>query len=352
MIIVNIKKKLKNFNLDVNFSSNGEIMGLLGASGSGKSLTLKCIAGIEKPDSGRIVLNDKVLFDSEKNINLKPQDRKVGYLFQDYALFPNMTVYENIKTGIRNKEDESKIRKIIKELELEGLEEKSPLRISGGEKQRVALGRILLNKPEILLLDEPFSALDDFLKWKIELEVKSIIEKYKIESIFVSHSRDEIYRMCETISVLKEGKSEEKLPMKELFHSPKTLSAALLSGCKNFSKIKKIDTRKVLALNWGVEFEVNETIGSEDYIGVRAHFIEIIKTPEKNSFKLELIKEIDQMFSTVLMIKPPKPFGEYRDIRIELDKEKWKELKDEEELFVRIKPENIMKLKLKEDYEL
>ena len=170
MIYVDIEKNFGKFNLKTKFEFDNEIMGLLGASGSGKSLTLKCIAGIEKPDKGRIILNDRVLFDSEKKINISPKDRKIGYLFQDYALFPNMNVYENIKVGIRERENFDKlIMEKLEEMRISHLKDKKIYEISGGEKQRVALARLLINKPEIILLDEPFSALDDYLKWKIEL---------------------------------------------------------------------------------------------------------------------------------------------------------------------------------------
>lgn len=351
MIKVNIKKDYGNFKLNVNFESKDETLGLLGASGSGKSLTLKCIAGIETPDQGQIILNDRVLFDKDKKINLKPQDRNVGYLFQDYALFPNMTILENIKTGIREKisfrEKDLISRKIIEELGLIGLEDNMPFEISGGEKQRVALGRILVNRPEILLLDEPFSALDDYLKWKIELRVKEIIRKYQLPSIFVSHSRDEVYRICDSICIVENGKSEEKQDTKDLFKSPKTMSAALISGCKNFSYIEKLSKDKVLAKDWGLVFTVLD-LKDEDLIGVRAHYIDLVTNPGENTFEIDIIQEIDEVFSTALMVKTLNSTGNFGEIRIEINKEKWIELKKNDKLYGKINPTNIMLLKSKE----
>lgn len=340
MIYVNILKKLNNFTLDVNFQGENEILGLLGPSGSGKSLTLKCIAGIETPDSGKIILNGKTLFDSEKNINLKPQERNIGYLFQDYALFPNMTVYENICVGVKQKNKENTVNEIIEELELKGLENKKPSTLSGGEKQRVALGRILVTQPEILLLDEPFSALDDYLKWKIELEIKSIIEKHKIPSIFVSHSKDEVYRMCQSISVLNNGKSEEKMNTKDLFENPKTISQGLLSGIKNFSKIEILDSKNIFAKDWGLKIEKSIT-DDYKYIGLRDSFVEIIDFEDLNSFKINKFEEIEEISSTILIIETPNN----SIIRAEIDKVKWKELKNKKDLYVRILEENIMLLK-------
>lgn len=351
MILVDIKKGFGKFKLDINFESNNETLGLLGASGSGKSLTLKCIAGIEKPDSGKIILNNKVIFDSENNINIRTQDRRVGYLFQDYALFPNMNILENIKTGIREKLVENEKNKIainiLKELELEDLARQMPYKLSGGQRQRVALGRILANKPEILLLDEPFSALDDFLKWKIELNVKELIQKYNLPSIFVSHNRDEIYRICDSISIIREGKSEEKASTQELFRNPKTLSAALISGCKNFSYIDKLDKNHVFAKDWGLELKVNN-IEDENVIGIRSHNVKIIINEEENSFKINKFIEIDDIFESVLLVDTPYNKGQFGKIRIALQKEKWNKLKQLGNLYVKINEEDIFLLKSKE----
>ena len=159
---VDIEKKLGAFHLRSQFEAPDETMALLGASGCGKSMTLKCIAGIVTPDRGRIVLGGRVLFDSEKKINLPPQQRRVGYLFQQYALFPNMSVEQNILCGIRSGDKAEKRRVLaekIRMFRLEGLEKKHPAQLSGGQQQRVALARILCSEPEAILLDEPFSAI-------------------------------------------------------------------------------------------------------------------------------------------------------------------------------------------------
>ena len=181
MLKVKIKKQLDNICLDINFETNDDILGMIGASGSGKSMTLKCIAGIETPDEGYIALNDRVLFDSEKDINLKPQERKIGYLFQNFALFPQMTVKKNIEVSVNKKyskdDKQDKIRDIINLLNLTGLEKRYPYELSGGQQQRVAFARIIVNEPDFLLLDEPFSNLDAYLRWNIAKELKSIIKK-------------------------------------------------------------------------------------------------------------------------------------------------------------------------------
>ena len=162
---VKIKKKLKEFTLESELNVETGCTGLMGPSGSGKSITLKCIAGVETADSGRIVLDGKILYDSEKKIDLPPQKRKIGYLFQGYALFPNMTIKENIKTGLKAKrfpkdEIEQKTNDMMKRFHIEELAKRYPRQISGGQKQRTALARMLVCEPEVILMDEPFSALD------------------------------------------------------------------------------------------------------------------------------------------------------------------------------------------------
>ena len=153
-------------------------------------MTLKCIVGIEKPDRGTITLDGRVLFDSEKRINLTPQHQRVGYLFQQYALFPNMTAAQNILCGIRTgsrAEKKETLAALLRTFWLEGLEKKLPAQLSGGQQQRVALARILASEPQAILLDEPFSALDSYLKWELELELGELLGAFDGPILWVSH---------------------------------------------------------------------------------------------------------------------------------------------------------------------
>ena len=271
---VDIKKKLKGFTLDVTFEADGDCMGILGASGCGKSMTLKCIAGIEKPDSGRIVLNGKILFDSEKHINLSTQKRKIGYLFQNYALFPNMTVRENISVGLAASKENpnSRLEELAALFQLEGLEKRYPWQLSGGQQQRVALARSLAYEPEVLMLDEPFSALDEYLKENLQIQVKEILNRYKGDILMVTHSREEVYRFCPKIAVVHNGHVVARGDTREIFQNPCHVTAAKLSGCKNISRIKRIGENRVYALDWNTELVTAESVGDEvRYIGIRAH---------------------------------------------------------------------------------
>lgn len=268
---VNIKKRLGNFNLDVAFETERGVFAILGASGCGKSMTLKCIAGIETPDEGRIELNGRILYDSAKKINLTPQKRRVGYMFQDYALFPNMTVEQNIKAGMGKHPEEEKVRSYINRFRLEGLEKHYPAQLSGGQKQRVAMARMIASEPDILLLDEPFSALDSYLKWELEQEMRDMLAEVQKPVLFVSHNRDEVYRLCSMVSCIDHGKMEVIEKTKEFFHNPKTKTAAVLSGCKNISAAEIVDNNHIKALGWGITLCVSEIPEETKAVGIRAH---------------------------------------------------------------------------------
>lgn len=269
---VNIRKRLEDFTLEAEFEAGREIFAILGASGCGKSMTLRCVAGIETPDEGRIVLDGRVLYDSGARINLPPQKRRVGYMFQDYALFPNMTVEKNIMAGMGRRPDRRKAAEYIRRFRLEGLERRYPAELSGGQKQRVAMARMLASEPDVLLLDEPFSALDGYLRWKLEQEMKALLLEIDRPVLFVSHSRDEVYRLCSRVCCIREGKMEGAWPVKEFFDNPRTETAALLSGCKNISRARVLDVHRIEAVDWGVVLTVDRTEPDIDAVGIRAHY--------------------------------------------------------------------------------
>lgn len=296
---VNIKMRLGGFKLDIAFTSDEGVIGLLGASGCGKTLTLKCISGIMTPDEGRIVLNGITLFDSEKHINLTPQKRRVGYLFQNYALFPNMTVSQNIACGLHHEKDR-KVRSrvvadIIEKMRLVGLEKQHPSQLSGGQQQRVALARILVGQPEILLLDEPFSALDSHLKDQLLIELQHILGTFKGDALLVTHSRDEAYKLCNTLAVVDNGQLMRMASTKEVFADPATKAAAVLTGCKNIVAAQKAGTTQVRVPEWGVTFNAGQPV--DDHliaIGVRAHCFS--EDAVENAYRIRIIERIEEPF--------------------------------------------------------
>ncbi len=339
-LTVDIEKKLKGFYLKSQFTAGEETLAILGASGCGKSLTLKCIAGVEKPDRGYIELDGQVLFDSKTGVNLPARHREIGYLFQDYALFPNMTVEENIGCGIRKGEDKAAvIREKISAFYLEGLEKKYPSQLSGGQQQRVALARMLASGPKMIMLDEPFSALDSFLKWQLEQEILSLQEQFSGSILFVSHNRDEVYRLCDRVVVMEDGKTQDVLPKKEMFSDPRTLSATLLSGCKNISAAKKTGEHKLFASDWNVHLKSAVPVPDGlKFVGFRAHYFEVAGEMSANTVLCEVTRVVEDMFSIIVMAKADgSAEGNARSyLRYELSKEKWAGLENPKTLLLKM----------------
>ena len=302
-ISVQIQKRFSDFVLDVEFESNGEPMAILGSSGCGKSMTLKCIAGIETPDKGRIVWNGRTLFDSQKRINIHPQERNVGYLFQHYALFPNMTVYQNIACALSKTEKKKrpdKIRMLMERFGIQDLHRHYPSQLSGGQQQRVALARIWAYQPEILLLDEPFSALDSFLREGLQVAMMDWMQEYNGDILMVTHSRDEAYNLCTQLLVLDDGKALRMGQTKQLFHDPKILHVARLTGCKNISKAIQTGSQEIEAVDWGMCFSVSRPIPDHlTHIGIRAHDFYPCECRENayiNAMPIQIIKRMESPF--------------------------------------------------------
>ena len=292
-IRVNIKKKIGDFKLNIDFQSSSGRIGILGASGCGKSMTLKCIAGIETPDEGEIYIGEQALFDSKSRVKLKPQERRIGYLFQNYALFPTMTVAKNIEAGLKGtkKEKKKRVQEMIEKFRLSGLEERLPSELSGGQQQRVALARIMAYSPEVILLDEPFSALDVFLKDQLQRELKEMLSDYPGVVILVSHSRDEIYRFSEELLIIDKGRNVIHGKTKDIFENPVYREAAKLTGCKNFSEIERVDAHTIRVTDWGITLRLKQEVPDDaTCIGYRAHdFVPVWEERPENALQVRVM---------------------------------------------------------------
>jgi molybdate transport system ATP-binding protein len=248
-----------------------------------------------------------VLFDSGKNINLPPRGRNVGFLFQDYALFPNMTVLQNIMCGA-NGARKGKRKGIAEDLaetfRIQAHVDKYPHQLSGGEKQRVALARVLAGSPDILMLDEPFSALDSHLRWELENELAAVFARFGKPILYVSHNRDEVYRLCDNIVVLNDGKTEVSGEKWELFKNPVTIQAARLTGCKNIVPCT-VKGAKIIALDWGVELDAKGE--TSEFVGIRANHITPACTADRGriaaAFEFEILREIEDTFTHILYVR-------------------------------------------------
>ncbi len=302
---VSIQKRLGSFSLDVSFSTDGQSpFGLLGASGSGKSVTLQCIAGILTPDRGRIELNGRTLFDSERKINLPPQKRNIGYLFQQYALFPNMTVEQNLLAGVRSgsrAEKKAAVADAIRRFRLDGTEKQYPATLSGGQQQRTALARILVGQPELLLLDEPFSALDGFLKWQLEWELAEYLKPFSGDVVFVTHARDEIRRLCRSACVLEHGRSEASLPADALLDRPQTLAAAQLAGFRNVTAVRAEADGFVFCPAWNLRLRTEKPCQA---VALPENALHPALPGEENAFLCRVAGEVSEDAQTTVLLIP------------------------------------------------
>jgi molybdate transport system ATP-binding protein len=306
---VSIRKKLsRTFSLEVEFESSpsGErgkdnCLGILGPSGCGKSMTLKCIAGIETPDEGHISVNGRVLFDSGKKINLRPQMRRVGCLFQNYALFPRMTVLENISAALSGKERTKQAMEWIARFGLLGLERSRPAQLSGGQQQRTALARMLIREPDVILLDEPFSALDSGLREQMQLQLLELLDS-RGDVIMVTHSRDEAYKLCGEILVMKGGRVLAKGETRDLFANPVSVAAARITGCKNISPVKRTGEHEIFALDWGLSLRTARPVGPDiTHAGIRAHDLRLAASEDHNLVRPRVSLESEEPFEKVVL---------------------------------------------------
>lgn len=307
-LIVDIRKKLPGFHLQVNLSCEHEIIGILGASGAGKSMLLNCIAGLVKPDEGKIILNDKVFFDSSKKINLPPRDRKVGFLFQNYALFPHLTVSENIAFGLgelAKSEKDEKVLQLMNRFHIKEMGNRYPSQISGGQQQRVALARGMAYDPEILLLDEPFSALDDYLRTHMIKETLEYLKEFKGSTLCVTHNMEEAYRLCDKIAVIKTGSLETFGSKEEIFEKPVSLETAQITGCKNISPAKHKSGDIIEVPEWGIELVTSQKIEKDKgFAAIRANFIKLAdESSKENCFPVWIADESEAPFRTTLYLK-------------------------------------------------
>jgi len=346
---VDIQKKFQGFKLDVQLKSQYDIIGILGASGSGKSMLLRCISGLVKPDKGKIIINGKTFFDSDKKINLSMRDRKVGFLFQNYALFPNMTIEENIAFGLDKlpKQDRKhKVAGLLEKYHLENIEKRFPAQISGGQQQRVALARAVAYEPDILLLDEPFSALDVHLRNHMMREMSESLKEFQGMTLFVTHNREEAYRLCDHIAVFNAGKVEVFGEKNELFQRPASLETAKITGCKNIAKAIRLTENTIDVPSWGIQIKTSMKIKHENgYVGIRANHLKIVADDTKeNCYKAFIADESDGPFRISLYLKigsKPEKLDDFH-IQCEMSKEQRETIKNRTEtLYLYMNPEHV-----------
>ena len=310
MLKVEIKKVLSGFKLDVAFSVDGEVLGILGPSGSGKTMTLNCIAGLLRPDNGFIQLNNRVLFDTSQKLNLPSRNRNMGFVFQNYALFPHLTASENIAYGIRHQsraEVGHRVQTLINNMGLEGLQNRYPQQLSAGQQQRVAVARALAPEPEILLLDEPFSALDSLTKEQLEMQILELRQFYKGHIILVTHDLVEAYRLSSRIAIYDAGKIIQCDRKEKILSSPANQKVARMTRFRNFMdgviidikdkniwvSLPQLDIDLKVAANGHKNLAINQSI----IVGVRSEHIQAVAAPGQNTFQGTLNSTVENLAS-------------------------------------------------------
>jgi ABC-type sulfate/molybdate transport systems ATPase subunit len=336
---VEIVKKLAEFTLDVAFRAPETPLSILGASGAGKTMLLRCIAGIDNPDRGRIALGDRVLFDSKKGVALPARERRVGVLFQNYALFPHRTAAENLAFGIVGDDRanrDGKVAALVSRMHLEGLERRYPRQLSGGEQQRVALGRALATEPEALLLDEPLAALDTHLRSQVEIQLQDTFSAYRRPTLLVTHNIEEAYRLGEALLVLARGHVVASGPKEEIFQRPPSMEVARLTGCKNISRARMDSDGHINALDWGCRLRVAHIpVKPPKYVGIRAHHIDFAESNaatagNENVFACRLSHSSETPFRMTLFVTldSRSDTANQNFLQAEVFKEKWQRFRN------------------------
>ena len=336
---VQIEKELPDFQLNVSFCASEAPLSILGASGAGKTMLLQCIAGLQRPGRGRVALNGRILFDSEQGIRLPARQRRIGMVFQNYALFPHHTVAENIAFGLNGLSREqraARLSALIARTHLEGLTGRYPQVLSGGEQQRTALARALAIDPEALLLDEPLSALDTHLRSQVEGQLQEAFAAYRRPTLLVTHNIEEAYRLGEQLLVLSRGRVTAFGPKEEVFRRPPTREVAQLTGCKNFSRARMNADGSVEALDWNCRLRAEQTISKPPaFLGIRAHHIHFLESkPEgassENVLPCWLVRASETPFriTLYLSLRPSLAETSAYDLQAEVFKEKWQRFRD------------------------
>jgi len=357
---IDIAKKLPDFTLEVSFASGSGPLSVLGPSGAGKTMLLRCIAGLERPDRGRITLDGRTLFDSDRGVQVPTRARRIGMLFQSYALFPHRTVEENVAFGVHGMTRDERPRRVntwLERVHAEDVRLRYPHELSGGEQQRAALARALSIGPDALLLDEPLSALDTHLRSQMEAQLQETFSAFRRPVLLVTHNIEEAYRLGEELLVLSRGHIAALGAKEEIFRRPPSLEVARLTGCKNFSRARAISDDVVEAVDWGCQLRLAQPLPpSLTHVGIRAHHIDFDEASGAtgdggNVFACRVVRSSETPFRVTLYLRLDRNSRNTRDdvspgdLQAEVYKEKWQQFRDRQMPWhVRLSPEFLFPL--------
>ena len=330
---LDIERRLDTFALQVAFCAGRGAVGLLGASGSGKSMTLRMIAGISTPDRGRIVLNGRVLFDSASGQNVPASKRRIGVVFQNYALFPRMTVAENVGFGLSalpKQERQARVWQQLGRMHIAELADRYPEEISGGQRQRVAIARCMATEPDALLFDEPFAALDPHLRRQMEEQLRETLAEYNGAVLFVTHDMEEAFRFCADLLVLNCGRVIASGPKHELFERPRTVIAAQLTGCKNIVAARPVSATRIAVASWSCELQTASVVPNAlTHVGIRSHQVVFqAREEDENSFPCWLVETSEAPHEMTLYLRLHRAAGkgDAPHLQADISKEAWRTL--------------------------
>ncbi|MGD0152733.1 MAG: ABC transporter ATP-binding protein [Thermacetogeniaceae bacterium] len=354
MLKVRIRKNLPGFNLDVAFAVNQEILAVIGPSGSGKTMTMLCIAGLIQPDEGYIRLNSKVLYDSDSGLNLPPQQRRVGFVFQNYALFPHLTVRDNIAFGIRHlsrQEVEDRVWRLLDKMHIQELGHRYPRQLSAGQQQRVALGRALAPEPEVLLMDEPFSALDTYVKEQLERELLALQHFYQGNILFVTHDLSEGYKLSSKIAVYESGRILQCDSKQQVIAAPANRAVARLTGVRNLmaGAVVEIEDSSVWVavpelggrLRVTIRDAAQLAIDQQVTIGIRAEYVQVADHLDENTFLGKVSQAVEGVASINYSVRVHGTATAGHDLEASLSKSEAPPIPIGQSCYLRLPPDRL-----------
>lgn len=343
---VDIMKQVGDSRLDVRLEAENGALALLGASGSGKSMALRCVAGLATPDEGRILLDGEPLFDSSRHINIPPQQRRIGLLLSRHALFPNLTVRQNIASVVEPRaEREHVTEEKLRQFRLMELEDRKPRQISEAERQRTALARLSASRPNAVLFDEPLSMQDSARKFEMEQALADFVKAFDGPVVWAAHDWGEAYRNCAYVCVLESGLSQEIVSSERLLNNPATEGAARLSGCHNI--VSAIPRQNAVFIpDWGVTLRSAYPIPPLLHrVGIRAHHVHISEPALVNTFAATVVRVVEDVPATIVLLRPDGAAEHAPLLRMEIDRNIWRTTPEQRRLTISVAPQDLLLLR-------